>query len=572
MKKSKHKYHNEPSVLIQLLTAMARKVKKTSRPVNRIFRDISRASFPIKIGLVLIASITCSNLYNLWKRRNAGPADGIGLFDPSSFKWDDPDYIDPSISFGNLPEFLKGSKNLFKIPDDLQNIPDEACPNPFMANWENNQIQPAHSVNPNQFIIPILMGEAAQQFAGFQNAMALAVHLNRTLILPPMFRGEADMEVNGRDSDDTLIDSAIRVDIDSIRSYVNTVNLIKGVEICQGQIHVAFLARPVATLGRYQRVHEFEKLSAFRLTEGDLMAVPMQPEVEQISDINRGVVAPIDSDVWNQLYYNPQAVCAAYVLPYMSMEINPAWHQSQTEMSSLIQRELIEHSRIPLYAMAIAQDFLEMHYQGSSGFIGVHWKFDHNDWIKGCDKLDIPIKIQACQVLEKATHKDIAGGILGYMAEKFDTKKHSIVGVKNYGAYIATGDSDLAADQVADITIRVLDEIGGQGFVYTTSYLMKWLEKRYSQCVLTTDYTTEVIAMVEHHILYESKVLLFSSGDPASTRIMNDRKVAGKFSRPGDKNFVDVLTNFIMGQPVMKMNHMTKQELKKRLSELQVNN
>lgn len=51
---------------------------------------------------------------------------------------------------------------------------------------------------------------------------------------------------------------------------------------------------------------------------------------------------------------------------------------------------------------------------------------------------------------------------------------------------------------------------------------------------------------------------------------MNDRKVAGRFSRPGDKGFMDVLTNFITGQPQMKMNQMTKQELKKRLSELVV--
>ena len=50
---------------------------------------------------------------------------------------------------------------------------------------------------------------------------------------------------------------------------------------------------------------------------------------------------------------------------------------------------------------------------------------------------------------------------------------------------------------------------------------------------------------------------------------MNDRKLVGKFTRPGDKSLVDVLTNFIVGVPQMKMNPMTKQELKKRLAELQ---
>ena len=77
-----------------------------------------------------------------------------------------------------------------------------------------------------------------------------------------------------------------------------------------------------------------------------------------------------------------------------------------------------------------------------------------------------------------------------------------------------------------------------------------------------------MIAVVEHHILFEAKALMFIQGDSWSSRVMNDRKLVGKFTRPGDKSLLDVLTNFIVGQPQMKMNPMTKQELKKRLAEL----
>ena len=100
------------------------------------------------------------------------------------------------------------------------------------------------------------------------------------------------------------------------------------------------------------------------------------------------------------------------------------------------------------------------------------------------------------------------------MSEKFDKKKHAVEGVKNYGAYIATGFPDLAADQVADITIRVLDEVGGHGFVYTTSYLVKWLARRYSQCALTASFLQDVVSAMEHHILFESKVPPPGSGEP----------------------------------------------------------
>lgn len=389
------------------------------------------------------------------------------------------DYTD--IQVGNLPEFLKGSRNVFTLPDNLENVADEHCPNPFTSNWEQ-PIPVNHQSHPNLFLIPILMGGVEQQFVGLQNSMALAVHLNRTLIMPPMFRSDED--VQDKDDADMLVDTSIRVDTDAIRSYISTVPLMKGIEVCSGQINLALLARPVDKIGRFNRVHDFEKATGLRLTEGDMMAVPMQPPYEQISDSNRGIVAPIESSVWGQIYGNNEAICAAYVLPYMSMEVSSSWHQTQTEMQSMIYRELIEHTSIPKYAEFIAQDFLAMHFQGSSGFIGVHWKFDHNDWIKGCDKLDLPQKQQACEILSKATHKDIAGGILGYMSEKFDKKKHAIEGVKNYGAYIASQEIDLAADQVADISLRILDEIGGQGFVYTTSYLIQWVNKRYSQCAL----------------------------------------------------------------------------------------
>ena len=82
--------------------------------------------------------------------------------------------------------------------------------------------------------------------------------------------------------------------------------------------------------------------------------------------------------------------------------------------------------------MTIAADLLERHFQGSSGFMGVHWKFDSSAWIKGCDKLDKYEKQQACEILARATHKDITGGILAYMSEKFDKKKHSVENIKNY--------------------------------------------------------------------------------------------------------------------------------------------
>ena len=553
---------------IRVMAGAVRASKKSMRPAKKMMRDISRASWSVKIAVGFLTLITLSNIYGyLFGNSNFNSNYNSGA---SYSMVSDNTYLDyPDVVIGNVPEFLKGSKNVFEVPEDLQNVPDESCPNPFVSNWDV-VLPSAHTANPELFLIPILMGDASQQIVGLQNTMALAVHLNRTLIMPPMYRSEDDND--DHEEGDILVDSSIRIDNDAIRTYVSTIPLIKGIEVCQGQIHIAFLARPVDKVGRFNRVHNFEKATGLRLTEGDLMAVPMQPSYEQISDSNRGIVAPIESPVWGQIYGNDNAICAAYILPFMSMEVSSSWHQTQSEVQSMIQRELIEHTTIPKYSMAIAQDFLEMHYQGSSGFLGVHWKFDHNDWLKGCDKTftDQLSKQQACEVLSKATHKDIAGGILAYMSEKFDKKKHSVEGVKNYGAYIATGFPDLAADQVADITIRVLDEVGGHGFVYTTSYLVKWLNKRYSQCALTASFLQDVVSVIEHHILFESKVLLFQVGDPWSTRVMNDRKVVGKFSRPGDKGFMDVLTNFIMGQPAMKMNPMTKQELKKRLSELQI--
>merc|ERR1711907_300581 len=102
---------------------------------------------------------------------------------------------------------------------------------------------------------------------------------------------------------------------------------------------------------------------------------------------------------------------------------------------------------------------------------------------------------------------------MAFMAEKFDKKKHNIEGIKNYGVYIASGDHDLAADQVVNIIKRIFDQIGGKQLFYTTSYLEDWIKQRYAQCALTATYLSEVISVVEHHILFESKALLFTMGD-----------------------------------------------------------
>ena len=303
----------------------------------------------------------------------------------------------------------------------------------FCTDWDV-PMTPLHSTDKGKYVIPILMGDADQQYSGLKDSMALAVHLNRTLILPPMYRSEND---EARENGDVLIDPSIRLDIDQVRTYVHTIPLVNGLSVCEGKIDIGFLARPVDKSGRYNRVHEFEKATGIQISDGDKeMSIPLQPTIDQISDSNRGIVAPIDSPMWAQVYAN-EARCAAWILPYMSMDIASSWHQNPQGLPSMIQHELVEHSTIPRYAMTIAADFLEKHFQGSSGFMGVHWKFDSSDWIKGCDKLDKAEKQQACDILSKATHRDITGGILAYMSEKFDKKKHSVENIKNYRGWRA---------------------------------------------------------------------------------------------------------------------------------------
>ena len=42
--------------------------------------------------------------------------------------------VDPEIDIGNVgnvPEFLKGGPVLIVVPDDVRNVMDDDCPNPF---------------------------------------------------------------------------------------------------------------------------------------------------------------------------------------------------------------------------------------------------------------------------------------------------------------------------------------------------------------------------------------------------------------------------------------------------------
>ena len=430
------------------------------------------------------------------------------------------------------------------------------CPKPQTIHWDH-KIPPIHKLNPDKFLLPILNWGPNNQMTGLYESMALAVSLDRTFVMPPMFRHEFDAKIKSQ----PFIGVESRANPLKIREYLSTVPVSYMKEMCNNSISIGFIQHNPKVGSRFNRIRDFESATGMKIASStkNLMIIPNLPSLTDLENWpleqqNKGVVHDInDTLAWNY-DYNSEEKCAVWILPYMSMKYTYGWQRQRDEQSRQVY-ELLRHIEMPKYITDVANLFIDTFYEprgdspGFNNFFAVHWRFDTKDWQRGCT-LSGNSRSDLCNLIESITPKDVAGALLYHMAEKLDVNNHNMNNIFKYGLYIASpSDSRNMVNAVIEIMKGFWlyrGEDVDQLRYYSSSFLDFWLEQKFPNCE-NFNKDSETISLLEQGIVMESKSMLTSTSSSWSLRVTNKRKVdvGNTTSYPADRSLAEAIETYL---------------------------
>ena len=144
---------------------------------------------------------------------------------------------------------------------------ENKCVGPEEIDW-NSKITPIYNLNPNKFLIPALIWGPMNQVEGLRESIAIAISLNRTLVLPPMFRHFTDPDAPNGD-----VDADVRVDIPSIRKLLTVTSYKRLAAKPDGILYartIGFGSKStgnglIASGSRIARLKQFEHVTGYKV-------------------------------------------------------------------------------------------------------------------------------------------------------------------------------------------------------------------------------------------------------------------------------------------------------------------
>ena len=118
--------------------------------------------------------------------------------------------------------------------------PSSYCPKqPDTTRLKNIPI-PKFKLDANKYLIPLLLWGPSNQLVGFRESVALAIILNRTLILPKMYRHYVD-PASGTTEWHDAIDPGMKLSITHLQKLLPVVYISELHKICPDQKDIAIL-------------------------------------------------------------------------------------------------------------------------------------------------------------------------------------------------------------------------------------------------------------------------------------------------------------------------------------------
>lgn len=124
-----------------------------------------------------------------------------------------------------------------------ENIEEECQTKPKTKPYSGPEIKPVYFTDPNKFLVPALLWGPSNQINGLKESIALALKLNRTLILPKFYRHYLDPFCQNSWTD--AIDPSLRINVGKLRQLLPIIYVSEIASVCPNGPEAIFPARPI---------------------------------------------------------------------------------------------------------------------------------------------------------------------------------------------------------------------------------------------------------------------------------------------------------------------------------------
>lgn len=456
-------------------------------------------------------------------------------------------------------QIMSISRELQNVDEDETNINQETesqfCVSPEKIDWDV-PVTPLYQTNTEQFLMPVLIWGPMNQVEGFRETIALAISLNRTLVIPPMYRHFTDpTDPNG------IVDPEVRIDIPTVRKLISTIsykalpaNLAPdsimiarslGMEIGSdsSQEGGSLSGSRVGRLKRFETATGFEvaKWNSENFHEQSASTLEWaNPIYPADSTLEAEIRLEYETTNWTDVF-GTAGDFSVLLFPYLTARFKP---------EQPIGRSIMKYTPRPSFLNAMADQFLT-----ASGFeqtfVTLHYRFDKEDWERSCRRTEKTRNMKRndkrqkiCDLLATSTSDGIAEAVASYLVELYSLGQ---IG-NSVALYIATPPQQ--QEMIHNVTIaavqKVKEQLGDKVKVNAKSTMDStgYFETAYANCEFVQENMHEVFSLFEQEICSRGKVFVYAPSSSWSGSIRRERHMSDLQHKLIDHSLLDILENY----------------------------
>jgi len=422
-----------------------------------------------------------------------------------------------------------------------------ACVAPEIIDW-STPVVPLYKTSTERYIMPVLIWGPMNQVEGLRETIALAIRLNRTVVIPPMYRHFTDP--NGPNG---IVDPEIRIDIPSVRKLISTVSY-KSLPATLKPDNI-LIARSLGledeNMGgtisgsRASRLRRFETATGFEIANwkgaNDINSEKYfnYPIIPSNSTLESEIRFEFETTDWNALFGNGDAF-SVLLFPYLTARFKPEQD---------VGRDIMKFTSRPKFLTSMANDFIQAN-DFPETFVTLHYRFDKDDWERSCRRTVATRNMKRndkrqkiCDLLATSTSDGIATAVASYMVEMY-----SIRAIGNEIAfYVATPPQQ--QDMINDMVQAAVKMIKAQLPAVTvraksTKDTTQFFDSAYPNCEFVQDNLHEVFSLFEQELCSRGKVFIYAPSSSWSGSIRRERHMYDTQHKLIDHSLLDILENY----------------------------
>lgn len=423
------------------------------------------------------------------------------------------------------------------------------CVAPEIIDWSTPVI-PLYKTSTTRYIMPVLIWGPMNQVEGLRETIALAIRLNRTIVIPPMYRHFTDP--NGPNG---IVDPEIRIDIPSVRKLISTVSYkslpatLKPDNILIARslgLEDEHITSGTISGSRASRLRRFETATGFEIAnwknDHDISSEKYfnYPIIPSNSSLESEIRFEFETTDWNQIFGNNGAF-SVLLFPYLTARFKPEQD---------VGRDIMKFTPRPKFLTSMANDFIQAN-DFPDTFVTLHYRFDKEDWERSCRRTEKTRNMKRndkrekiCELLAKSTSDGIAEAVASYMVEMFSLRA---IGPQ-IAFYVATPpqQQDMINDMVKHAVTLIQKQLGPSVIVNAKSTIdsARYFDSAYPNCEFVQDNLHEVFSLFEQEICSRGKVFIYAPSSSWSGSIRRERHMYDTQHKLIDHSLLDILENY----------------------------